>query len=48
MVEDRGMGGQSFSWAQDPDSKEIRGEWQAYNPGGRLAIYREFVMSLIP
>ena len=48
MIEDRGMGGQSFSWTQDPDSKEIHGEWQAYNPGGGLAIDIEFVMSLIP
>lgn len=48
MIEDRGMGGQSFSWTQNPDSQEIRGEWQAYYPGGRLAMDKEFVMSLIP
>ena len=48
MIEDRGMGGRSFSWTQNPDSQEIRDEWQAYNPGGRLAMDKEFVMSLIP
>lgn len=47
MVNEDGLGDHSFSWETNTDGKEVRGEWQAYNPDGRIAISNEFVMTIL-
>lgn len=47
MVNEDGVGDHSFSWETNTDGKEVRGEWQAYNPGGRIEVMRDFVMTIL-
>ena len=46
MVNEYGVGDHCFSWETNTKGKEVRGEWQAYNPGGMLAMSSDFVMTI--
>lgn len=47
MVNEEGMGDHSLSWVMNSESKTVHGDWQAYNPDGRIEIDEEFVMTII-